>query len=146
MQPYTPETEKAMRSFYNSLNEKDARRYAGVEALKLGRGGRNYVAMILGCRRRTVSKGAKEVSSMSNKEIHEQIGEPKRIRQGGGGRKSSQKTYPDIDEKFQQVLRDHTAGEPMNENIVWTDLTSKDIAKRLYEDHNIKDRDGTVRK
>ena len=105
MQPYTPEVEATMKKFYNSLNEKDSRRYAGIEALKLGRGGRNYIARILGCSRRTVSKGAKEVSGLTGKEVYE------RIRKPGGGRKSYRDHCAEIDEKFLQVLRDHTAGE-----------------------------------
>ena len=36
MQPYAPEMEAAMKNFYDSLNEKDRRRYAGIEALKPG--------------------------------------------------------------------------------------------------------------
>ena len=44
MQPYPPEVEAIMRSFYQSLNEKDRRRYAGIEALKFGHGGRVYIA------------------------------------------------------------------------------------------------------
>ena len=36
--PYDAETETAMKTFYDSLSEKDRRRYAGVEALKLGHG------------------------------------------------------------------------------------------------------------
>ena len=81
MQPYTPELEQTMRQFYASLSEKDRRRYAGVEALKLGQGGRNYIARVLGCSRRTVTKGAHEVSGLSGREVEQ------RIRQPGGGRK-----------------------------------------------------------
>ena len=64
---YNQETEATMRSFYESLNEKDRRRYAGLEALKLGHGGRNYIAEVLGCSRRTVSKGASEVVDLPQK-------------------------------------------------------------------------------
>jgi len=39
IQAYTPEVEVQMRNFYNSLSEKDRRRYAAIEALKLGYGG-----------------------------------------------------------------------------------------------------------
>jgi hypothetical protein len=46
MQPYPPEVEAIMRSFYQSLNEKDRRRYAGIEASKFGHGGRVYIARI----------------------------------------------------------------------------------------------------
>lgn len=132
MQPYTPEIEAAMKKFYNSLNEKDRRRYAGVEALKLGRGGRDYIARILGCSRRTVSKGAKEVSGLSGKEVYE------RIRKPGGGRKSYQDHWVEIDKKFLQVLRDHTAGDPMDETVRWTNLGLKEIVAALREDHGIR--------
>ncbi len=140
MQPYTAEVEAAMKEFYNSLNEKDRRRYAGIEALKLGRGGRSYIARILECSRRTVSKGAKEVSGLSGKEVYE------RIRKPGGGRKSYQTHWAEIDEKFLQVLRNHTAGDPMDETVRWTNLRSKEIVKALREDHDIRVSKWIVRK
>ena len=40
MSPYEPDLEATMKRLYESLNERDRRRYAGVEALKLGPGGR----------------------------------------------------------------------------------------------------------
>ena len=131
MQPYTSEVEAAMKKFYNRLNEKDRRRYTGIEALKLGRGGRSYIACILGCSRRTVSKGTKEVSGLTAKEVYE------RIRKPGGGRKSYQNHWAEIDEKFLQVLRDHTAGDPMDETVRWTNLRLKEIVTALREDHGI---------
>jgi hypothetical protein len=36
---YTKEVEQLMKDFFNSLSEKDKRRYAAVEAQKLGRAG-----------------------------------------------------------------------------------------------------------
>jgi DDE family transposase len=36
-------------------------------------------------------------------------------------------------ETFQAVLEEHTAGSPMAEEIIWTDLTTTDIAARLTE-------------
>ena len=60
MQPYKVPLEKSMKALYDSLSEKDRRRSAGIEALKLGQGGRNYIAQVLGCSRRTVTKGAQE--------------------------------------------------------------------------------------
>ena len=140
VQPYTPEVEAAMKKFYNSLNEKDRRRYAGIEALKLGWGGRDYIARTLGCSRRTVSKGAKEVSGLSGKEIYE------RIRKPGGGRKSYQNHWAEIDERFRQVLRDHTAGDPMDETVRWTNLSLKEIVTALREDHGIRVSKWVVRK
>ena len=44
---YSPETEARMRNFYGSLSEKDRRRYAAVEAAKLGYGGITYICGVL---------------------------------------------------------------------------------------------------
>lgn len=43
MEPYQPEIERAMKKYYATLSEKDQRRYAAVEALKLGLGGKSYI-------------------------------------------------------------------------------------------------------
>jgi Rhodopirellula transposase DDE domain len=40
---------------------------------------------------------------------------------------------PKLVENFHTVLQDHTAGSPVAEEIVWTDLTATDIAARLTE-------------
>lgn len=53
--------EEHMRNFYRSLNEKDRRRYAAVEAEKLGFGGIRRVARILGCDPKTVRRGQEEL-------------------------------------------------------------------------------------
>jgi hypothetical protein len=132
MQPYALEIEVAMKNLYDSLNERDRRRYAGIEALKLGPGGREYIARVLGCSRRTVSKGAKEVSGLSGKEVDQ------RIRRPGGGRKPYSQQWEEIDAQFLLVLRDHTAGDPMDEKVRWTDLSPKEIRKALREDHRIE--------
>ena len=132
MDTYTPEIEEKMRNFYNSLNEKNRRRYAGIEALKLGHGGQSYIARVLGCSRRMVSKGAQEVSGLSRGEVN------KRIREPGAGRKSYWLKWKEISEKFLEVLKNYTAGDPMDEKVRWTNLTLSEIVKALREDHNIR--------
>jgi hypothetical protein len=132
MQPHAPDVEAAMQRFYSSLNERDRRRYAGVEALKLGPGGRNYIASVLGCSRRTVTKGAKEISGLSGQATDA------RIRAVGGGRKPYRQEWADIDEQFMAVLRDHTAGDPMDAQVRWTDLTPGEIVTALREDQGVR--------
>lgn len=132
MEPYSPEIEEMMRRFYNSLNERDRRRFAGFEALRIGHGGRSYVARVLGCSRNTVSRGAQEVSGLSQGEV------ASRIRQEGGGRKPYTVTWgAQLDEAFLAVLRQHTAGDPMDETVRWTNLTQGEIVAALREDHGI---------
>jgi hypothetical protein len=58
--PYTPAVEKNMKKFYNSLNEKDKRHYAALEANKLCYGGITYISELLGCDRSTIQNGIEE--------------------------------------------------------------------------------------
>ena len=58
---FGPEIEDHMRDYFDSLNEKDRRRYAGLEAIKLGHGGVTYISEIFGCDRKTVRKGMDEI-------------------------------------------------------------------------------------
>ena len=58
---YGPEVEEHMKSFYESLSERDRRRYAAIEASKLGHGGIEYVARVLGCDSKTVRRGQAEL-------------------------------------------------------------------------------------
>jgi transposase len=140
MDAYDQETAQTMKRFYETLSEKDRRRYAGIEALRYGPGGRSYIAKVLGCSRRTVSRGAKEVSQLSGVEVD------RRIRRPGAGRKSYEEQWPDIDATFLQVLQDHTAGDPMDDKIRWTDLTVGQIAQLLHTDHGMHVSKSVVRK
>ena len=58
---YSPEIEHSMRMFHDSLSEKDRRRYAAIEAAKLGYGGIDYVARVLGCDPKTIRLGLAEL-------------------------------------------------------------------------------------
>jgi transposase len=142
MQPYPTEIENIIRQYYGSLNEKDRRLYAGIEALKLGFGGQNYIAGVLDCSRRTVRKGAIEVSGLSSRTVRDTIGnspaKPSTIRKPGGGRKPYWVSHPEIDEQFLTVLHDHTAGDPMDETVRWTNLRVWEIVEALQKDYDIK--------
>ncbi len=61
MQCYSTDIERAMKRFFNSLSEKDRRRYAAVEAAKLGHGGIEYLAELLGCDPKTIRRGREEL-------------------------------------------------------------------------------------
>jgi hypothetical protein len=61
MSPYPSAVEDAMRSFCTSLREKDRRRYAAVEATKLGRGGLAYIARLLRLDVKTVRRGLQDL-------------------------------------------------------------------------------------
>lgn len=120
-----------MRSFYQSLSEKDRRRYAAIEAAKLGRGGISYIARVLQCDRHTIRQGFEE---LDDSEALDQS----RIRRPGGGRKPREEMIPELERAFLQVLQDHTAGSPMNQAIKWTNLTHQQIKDHLAYDHGIE--------
>ena len=58
---YPLDVERAMQQVFQSLNERDRRIYAGVEACKLGHGGIGYIAQLFGCDRKTVRRGLQEL-------------------------------------------------------------------------------------
>jgi len=80
MDPYPPDVCMHMKTFYDSLSEKDRRRYAAVEAEKLGHGGIEYIATVLGCSERTVRQGRGDVRRLPEDEAEGRIrkkGRPK---------------------------------------------------------------------
>lgn len=61
---YSPEIELSMRRFYNSLSEKDRRRYAAIEAAKLGYGGVELISTLLGCDPKTIRQGKEDLEQL----------------------------------------------------------------------------------
>jgi hypothetical protein len=64
MQSYPLHIQIMMQRLYQSLNERDKRRYAAVESAKLGYGGVNYVSQILGCDPKTIQAGLLELKQI----------------------------------------------------------------------------------
>jgi len=72
--------------FYNTLSEKDARRFAAIESQRLGRGGVPYLAGLFGCGTRTIERGIAELDHLANDPA------AGRVRRPGAGRKKRSKT------------------------------------------------------
>jgi hypothetical protein len=64
MTPYSRDVEQAMLIFFRSLREKDRRRYAAVEAAKLGVGGVPYLANLLGIDPKTIRQGEADLKNL----------------------------------------------------------------------------------
>ena len=73
MQTYEEDVELKMVSFYGSLSENDQRRYAAVEAAKLGHGGIVYIARLFGCEPDTISAGLKDVDRLPEDDANGRI-------------------------------------------------------------------------
>ena len=65
---YPSDVERAMQQVFQSLDERDRRIYAAVEACKLGHGGIGYIAQLFGCDRKTIRRGLQE--------LHQPVGSP----------------------------------------------------------------------
>jgi len=73
--------EQDMRNFFATLSEKDQRRYAAIQARQFGFGGMEYIAEVLGCSTRTISRGMEELRDLPNDPA------AGRVRRPGAGRK-----------------------------------------------------------
>src|SRR5437588_3874844 len=130
--PYPPDVEKAIKAMYLSLRENDRRRYAAVEADKLGHGGLEYVCSVLGCDPKTVRQGQRDLQQIKDKDPEDITPSP-RVRRPGGGRKPHVDKIPELRQELHSVLEDHTAGSPVRLEVIWTDLTPKEIQRALDE-------------
>jgi hypothetical protein len=73
MERYTQEIEEQMQHLYSSLSEKDSRRYAAVEAAKLGHGGVSYIAELFQCDPDTITRGLIELNQLPHDEAGDRI-------------------------------------------------------------------------
>lgn len=82
MRQYPKQVAKRMKALYKSLSEKDRRRYAAVEAEKLGYGGLAYISELFGCDVETIRRGIRDVEQLPVDEAQD------RIRKKGGPEES----------------------------------------------------------
>lgn len=82
MAGYSAVIERHMVRLYESLSEKDRRRYAAVEAEKLGHGGVGYIAELFDCDPDTIRHGAQDIEQLPTDEAEG------RVRKKGGPKES----------------------------------------------------------
>lgn len=129
---YHADIEMKMRNVYNSLSEKDRRRYAAAEAAKLDYGGVAYISRLFGCSRESIDHGIRELDELPNDPVGD------RIRRPGAGRKTVEQKQPEVVQQVQSVIDERTAGDPMREDVTWTDLSPEEIADRMNVDFDIE--------
>ena len=69
MTGYSAEVERKMQRFFGWLSEKDRRRYAAIEAAKLGHGGVEYIAQVLACDPKTIRQGLRELGYVEGQNV-----------------------------------------------------------------------------
>jgi len=123
---YAPDIEQLLRQYYQSLSEKDRRRFAAVEALTLGHGGTTDIANILGGDPHTIQEGIRELKQLPDDPAG------KRVRQPGGGRKKTEAKHPALLQHVQDTIKERIAGDPMRDDVLWTDVTPQEMTDRLH--------------
>jgi len=126
-QTSSPDIAQLLRQDDQSLSEKDRRRFAACEAINLGHGGPRYIAKVLGGDPQTVRDGMRELKHLPDAPAGS------RVRTPGGGRKKTEGKHADLTQQGQVTLKNHTAGDPMRQNGVWTELPPQEIAHSLHE-------------
>jgi hypothetical protein len=121
---YSDEIKSKMRRYYNSLSEKDKRRYAAIEALKLGYGGIKYISVLLDCNYRTIIAGMKDLDSEDAMSL-------KPVRVQGGGRKKYAENFPEIDKIFLMVIRFHQTRRTSKFRLI--DLSKQEVKTKMEE-------------
>ena len=66
---YSSSIESEMKKLYNSLSEKDKRRYAASEEKKMGWGGISYMMQRVGCSRNTIVQEIKDLEKIDEMTI-----------------------------------------------------------------------------
>ena len=114
---YSTEIERDMKAFFDSLSERSRRRSAALEAAKLGQGGTDSIATVLGCDPKTIRHGQHELATLPDprservRRAHGSDPRHGRVRRPGGGRQTVPRRNPQLDENFLRVLRD-SCGRP----------------------------------
>lgn len=103
---YSDELLAMMQKLYQSLSEKDRRRYAAIEAKKIGYGGITYISELFGCSRETIKAGLHQLETMDVDAL-----KISGIRSSGAGRKRLLDTVEGLEQAFYSVLQEYSSQE-----------------------------------
>lgn len=123
----TPEQEDQVKAHYDTLNEKERRRFAASLSLSLAHGGCRYLGELLGCSESTITRGRSELRQLA------QHGDPAegRVRREGAGQPKKELAHPELPGELENILDQRTAGDPKDPAVHWTHLTVAALARIL---------------
>ncbi|GHV24207.1 transposase [Clostridia bacterium] len=117
--------EARIRMVLPMLNEKQARRYLGVEAKSLGFGGITEISKLTGMSRTTIRKGKREIENPI-------AFEEDRIRRHGGGRKPIEISQKGVAHEVHALADCNTYGDPES-TVKWTTNSTQKMAEVLNQ-------------
>lgn len=120
--------EQRSKDYFATLSEKDRRRFAAIEAQRLGHGGIAYICDLLGVSRSTIERGIHEMNELPQ-------GDPAkgRVRRAGGGRKKKVDSDSELESNLIDSLKLQTAGDPDDPDITFTSQTPAQVARQATE-------------
>ena len=110
------------------LDERLLRLFLANEAMSYGRGGVTVVSRISGVSRTTITAGINEIRRGDSA--------GGRVRKSGGGRKTVEEKYPDIQKSIRMIVDDKTYGDPMR-ILSYTTESLRKIAAELHKRFDI---------
>lgn len=113
---------KHMKQVANNLPERERRAYVAAEAYKVGV---RAASRFFGMSTETIKRGKDDLDSP------ETLPDPGRQRHPGAGRKGVCFEQKGLEDAFDNLVKTHLAGDPMNEGVVWTDLQPSHIVDQL---------------
>lgn len=126
--PYDAVTNRRMQQFAKRLSEIDRRAYAAVEAYRIGYGGVTAISRLFGMSPETIKKGREDLDNPN------QLPSDGRQRHHGAGRKGVIAEQQGLEEAFDRLIESHIAGDPMNEDVKWTDFQPSGIVSELAKE------------
>ena len=117
-----------MHCFVGNLDEKQRRLFLGLEASRLGHGGRRMLIEEFSASFSVIKQGELE---LLDPDSLPPVGS---VRRTGGGRKLAEDKNPEIGEALGRIMEGHIAGDPMNEEVRWTDMRLSQIRDALEDE------------
>lgn len=135
-QHFDTELEAKAQKMFNSLGEKDRRRFAAM--LYDLSNDMGYISQLLNISEKTIRRGFAELSM-------ESLRLPDRQREIGAGRKTKW-SNKEINDAVMEVIQPYLAGDPTNPEIKWTNLSYIEISDLVKEEKDIEISKNTVKK
>ena len=114
-----------MRGSYQALSEKDRRRFAAIEAQRLGHGGVKYIALLFDRSARTIERAACELDDLPTDPA------AGRGRRPGAGRRKTIEPESPVEQNLKSVFEVRTTGDPDEKDIVSTNLSPGELAEMV---------------